>query len=116
GRRTSTPHRQGGWGGRIRTSEYGIQSPAPCHLATPQERSQNHFTARLVGGTASARTPKTISPLASPEAPAPLARQKPFHRSRRRRHRLRSHYLATIRIAGPVRLRTAQQSQAPRVS
>ena len=25
-----------GWGGRIRTSEYGIQSPAPCHLATPQ--------------------------------------------------------------------------------
>ncbi len=25
-----------GWGGRIRTSEYGIQSPAPYRLATPQ--------------------------------------------------------------------------------
>src|SRR6186713_2599456 len=25
-----------GWGGRIRTSEYGIQRPAPYHLATPQ--------------------------------------------------------------------------------
>ena len=24
-----------GWGGRIRTFEYGIQSPAPYHLATP---------------------------------------------------------------------------------
>src|SRR5262245_54164826 len=26
-----------GWGGRIRTSEYGIQSPAPYRLATPQQ-------------------------------------------------------------------------------
>src|SRR5205085_728117 len=25
----------GGWGGRIRTFEYGIQSPAPYRLATP---------------------------------------------------------------------------------
>src|SRR5207247_3696572 len=25
-----------GWGGRIRTFEYGIQSPAPYRLATPQ--------------------------------------------------------------------------------
>ena len=28
-----------GWGGRIRTSEYGIQSPAPYRLATPQRGS-----------------------------------------------------------------------------
>ena len=27
--------RAGGWGGRIRTFEYGIQSPAPYRLATP---------------------------------------------------------------------------------
>ena len=27
-----------GWGGRIRTFEYGIQSPAPYRLATPQSR------------------------------------------------------------------------------
>src|SRR3989442_13789973 len=60
--------------------------------------------------------PKTFSPLASLQAPARLARQKPFHRSPRRRHRLGSHYSATILTAGPVRVRTAQQSQAPRVS
>src|SRR4051794_33727087 len=30
------PARASGWGGRIRTSEYGIQSPAPYRLATPQ--------------------------------------------------------------------------------
>ena len=29
--------RRVGWGGRIRTFEYGIQSPAPYRLATPQE-------------------------------------------------------------------------------
>src|SRR3954466_8635958 len=29
-------HTPCGWGGRIRTSEYGIQSPAPYRLATPQ--------------------------------------------------------------------------------
>ena len=29
---------RGGWGGRIRTFEYGIQSPAPYRLATPQHR------------------------------------------------------------------------------
>src|SRR5262245_6707903 len=28
-------HRTVGWGGRIRTFEYGIQSPAPYRLATP---------------------------------------------------------------------------------
>ena len=27
-----------GWGGRIRTSEYGSQSPAPYRLATPHRR------------------------------------------------------------------------------
>src|SRR4029453_11075545 len=27
-----------GWGGRIRTFEYGIQTPAPYRLATPQHR------------------------------------------------------------------------------
>src|SRR6185436_13425585 len=30
------PKTRFGWGGRIRTSEYGIQSPAPYRLATPQ--------------------------------------------------------------------------------
>src|SRR5258706_9837531 len=29
------PHWRVGWGGRIRTFEYGIQSPAPYRLATP---------------------------------------------------------------------------------
>src|SRR3990170_1259998 len=28
-----------GWGGRIRTFEYGIQSPAPYRLATPQRNT-----------------------------------------------------------------------------
>src|SRR5207247_874287 len=57
---------------------------------------------RLAGGTGSARTPTTISPLASPEAPARLARQQPFHRSPRRRHRLGSHAHnpLTARLAG----------------
>jgi hypothetical protein len=30
-------HGVAGWGGRIRTSEYGIQSPAPYRLATPHQ-------------------------------------------------------------------------------
>ena len=37
---------QTGWGGRIRTSEYGIQSPAPYRLATPQSgdnRDNSHL-------------------------------------------------------------------------
>src|SRR5439155_5282144 len=65
-------------------------------------RPKNVFTARLAGGTGSARTPKAISPLASPEAPARLARPKPFHRSPRRRHRLGSHAQShfTARPAG----------------
>src|SRR5438552_336971 len=65
-------------------------------------RPKNVFTARLAGGTGSARTPKAISPLASPEAPARLARPKPFHRSPRRRHRLGSHAQShfTARLAG----------------
>src|SRR5436190_3190190 len=33
----STRVASSGWGGRIRTSEYGIQSPAPYRLATPQQ-------------------------------------------------------------------------------
>src|SRR5439155_3535554 len=45
-------------------------------------------TARLAGGTGSARSP-VISPLASPEAPAQLDLRS-FHRSPRRRHRLSS--------------------------
>src|SRR5439155_4477446 len=31
-----------GWGGRIRTFEYGIQSPAPYRLATPQHSRPSH--------------------------------------------------------------------------
>src|SRR4029450_10877341 len=38
-----------GWGGRIRTSEYGIQSPAPYRLATPH-RLDVHGTSSLPGG------------------------------------------------------------------
>src|ERR1043166_615901 len=38
--RTSRVLRRGfGWGGRIRTFEYGIQSPAPYRLATPHHVS-----------------------------------------------------------------------------
>src|SRR5439155_17829049 len=98
-----------------------LARPKPFHRS-PRRRhrlgshAQSHFTARLAGGTGSARTPKAISPLASPEAPARLARPKPFHPPPRRRHRLGSHYPATTRIARPVRVRTAQQSQEPRVS
>src|SRR5439155_12206516 len=57
-----------------------LASPeAPARLAR-----QSHFTARLAGGTGSARTPK------------------PFHRSPRRRHRLGSHANNhfTARLAG----------------
>src|SRR5206468_6793538 len=56
-------------------------------------------TARLAGGTGSARS-SLISPLASPEAPAQLDLRS-FHRSPRRRHRLSSisgHF--TARLAG----------------
>ena len=31
-----------GWGGRIRTFEWGIQSPLPYHLATPQRSTQSN--------------------------------------------------------------------------
>ena len=34
--KTSTSSTGSGWGGRIRTFEYGSQSPAPYRLATPQ--------------------------------------------------------------------------------
>src|SRR5207245_4838446 len=62
----------------------------------------DHFTARFAGGTGSARTTSIISPLASPAAPAQLARPRSFHRSLRRRHRLSSHDLDhfTARFAG----------------
>src|SRR5438477_10917971 len=33
--------RSNGWGGRIRTFEYGIQSPAPYRLATPQQKHKS---------------------------------------------------------------------------
>src|SRR5262245_4336151 len=42
----TTAASQVGWGGRIRTFEYGIQSPAPYHLATPQ-RSHQSLSCRL---------------------------------------------------------------------
>ena len=42
---------RGGWGGRIRTSEYGVQSPAPCHLATPQSIPFGAIPARLRAGS-----------------------------------------------------------------
>src|SRR4030095_393897 len=35
GRNEAHQRRRAGWGGRIRTSEYGIQSPPPYRLATP---------------------------------------------------------------------------------
>src|SRR5438093_3861504 len=84
-----------------------LARPKPFHRS-PRRRhrlgshAQSHFTARLAGGTGSARTPKAISPLASPEAPARLARPKPFHRSPRRRHRLGSHAQShfTARLSG----------------
>ena len=37
---------QCGWGGRIRTSEYGFQRPAPYRLATPHRRSAATLTRR----------------------------------------------------------------------
>src|SRR5207244_9722953 len=64
-----------------------LARPKPFHRS-PRRRhrlgshAQSHFTARLAGGTGSARTPKAISPLASPEAPARLA--LPSHHSNRR--------------------------------
>ena len=35
-----------GWGGRIRTFEYGIQRPAPYHLATPHHVSRTILSRR----------------------------------------------------------------------
>src|SRR6266511_1418496 len=39
GRRLASDPRHVGWGGRIRTFEYGLQRPAPYRLATPQHRA-----------------------------------------------------------------------------
>src|SRR4051794_4654840 len=65
-----------GWGGRIRTSEYGIQSPAPYRLATPQQylptgevdlqsglndRSANIKCSRQIHLAASLRHPARVS-------------------------------------------------------
>jgi hypothetical protein len=35
---------QAGWGGRIRTSECGLQRPVPYRLATPQRFAIRHLT------------------------------------------------------------------------
>src|SRR6476659_8971788 len=40
------------WGGRIRTSEYGIQSPAPYRLATPQRGLQGQLQKIKCSGSA----------------------------------------------------------------
>src|SRR5207244_1564271 len=51
-----------GWGGRIRTSEYGIQSPAPCRLATPHrvpffdDRPRRPYFRIRIAGPRSVRT------------------------------------------------------------
>src|SRR6185436_947199 len=41
--------RPDGWGGRIRTFEYGIQSPAPYRLATPQRSRTSALLRRVLG-------------------------------------------------------------------
>src|SRR5438046_4305474 len=62
-----------------------LASPeAPARLALPSARIFGHFTARLAGGTGSART--TIS-----ARTAIGSHFRSFHRSPRRRHRLGSH-------------------------
>src|SRR6266566_2987215 len=57
------------------TLAFSTISPLASAIERPAARTGifDHFTARLAGGTGSARTPKAISPLASPEAPARLA-------------------------------------------
>src|SRR5205823_657707 len=51
-----------GWGGRIRTFEYGIQSPAPYRLATPQRvrKLPARFWEKLTSGVATATRRKPL--------------------------------------------------------
>ena len=71
-----SPETSHGWGGRIRTFEWRIQSPLPYHLATPQghddpNRGRPHTRtfARL-----RPRTRPPASPLAQPHAAATIRR------------------------------------------
>src|SRR5438874_5375543 len=64
-----------GWGGRIRTFEYGIQSPAPYRLATPQNI---HPLSRVIlRGSKSPCKPKS---LAQAQAPNRLEAREGPHR------------------------------------
>jgi hypothetical protein len=51
--------RKTGWGGWIRTTEYGIQSPAPYRLATPQRSCKTRIIEEVLtrrGSTTAAQT------------------------------------------------------------
>src|SRR5262245_61582970 len=52
-----------GWGGRIRTFEYGIQSPAPYRLATPQREPTSALLRRVLGRLRGWRLRAAASPL-----------------------------------------------------
>ena len=65
--RQPPPGSSSGWGGRIRTSEYGIQSPAPYRLATPHRRSARPLARSTVGHASSNRAHHRRDPLARPQ-------------------------------------------------
>ena len=67
--------RRVGWGGRIRTFEYGIQSPAPYRLATPQSRSAGPSQTRksITGPRAGWPPAGTACGSAGPATPAVAA-------------------------------------------
>src|SRR5262249_30259538 len=98
----ASPVPVGGWGGGIRTPEYGIQSPAPYRLATPHRPGHHSALSRMAGPpmvrtaqhdhdslASRARScracsqdrarPKTVGPLPDMAAPsAPAARRAAF--------------------------------------
>src|SRR5688572_23381442 len=69
-------HTEFGWGGRIRTFEYGIQSPAPYRLATPQHiRRRGAFppSRTALRPTQSGRKPGSVSQALEADSPAGFA-------------------------------------------
>ena len=71
-----------GWGGRIRTFEYGLQRPAPYRLATPQYSAARQAAA---GSPRRRPAPKAgTSGAAHPEQPKPQVYTSAFNRRQAR--------------------------------
>src|SRR5204863_2226975 len=62
-----------GWGGWIRTTEYGIQSPAPYRLATPQQGPRGHpQKSKSTGSAACGQPDRALTGRQRPDGPRPL--------------------------------------------